>query len=232
MEELINKKILIVGGTSGIGLEVAKELLKENCQLSIASRSREKFDKSLLAGRDRVSFCQLDASREKEVIDFFAGGENFDHLISTIKPPHVDSSEGDVIKNAFDIKFWGQYYLTIHGLKRLNEGGSILLSSGIASRRGYRGFSGTAAMNGAVESFVRSLAGEIAPVRINCVCPGFIERFPHDSEREKKVRAVGARLPLHRLGGQKEVAQAYLFLLKNTYTTGSVLTVDGGELSV
>jgi NAD(P)-dependent dehydrogenase (short-subunit alcohol dehydrogenase family) len=232
-----NKKIIIVGGTSGIGLSLTERLLQEGCEIVVASRSPEKFETTELGKSKQISCCRLDASDEKAVEKFFSSLGNFDHLISTIKPRHInvdspfDSGQSEQIRRAFEAKFWGQYYLTQYSLKHINQGGSIILTSGIASRKGYPGFSGTAAMNGAVESFVRSLVSEISPLRINCICPGFIERFPDDVKREETVRQLGARLPLDRLGRHDEVVQAYLFLLKNAYSTGTILKIDGGELS-
>lgn len=105
-----------------------------------------------------------------------------------------------------------------------------MLTSGIASNRGYKGFSGIAAINGAVESFVKSLSSEISPIRINAVSPGFIERHINDSSRYDAIKKLGASPSINRLGTQDEVALAYVYLLKNEYSTGNILVVDGGEL--
>jgi len=75
------------------------------------------------------------------------------------------------------------------------------------------------------------LAVELSPIRVNAVSPGFIERFSNDIERYEAIESLGSNIPLKRLGTHKEVAESYLYLMKSKYTTGSVLTVDGGELS-
>ena len=233
---LDNKRIVIIGGSSGIGLSLSEHLLAEGSEVVIASRSPEKLLAAKKKLNDEVSTYELDASDEKSVVNFFSDIGSFDHLVITIKPDHLVSafSESSVVdaKQAFDSKFWGQYNLVRHSLKNISVSGSIILTSGIASARSYKGFSGTAAINGAIESLVKSLSGEISPIRINAVSPGFIERNGDDQDRLNAVKALGARPSIDRLGTPKEVAEAYLYLLKNEYSTGSVLILDGGELCV
>jgi len=233
---LDNKRIVIIGGSSGIGLSLSEHLLAEGSDIVIASRSPEKLLAAKKKLNDEVSTYELDASDEKSVVNFYSNIGSFDHLVITIKPDHLVSafSESSVVdaKQAFDSKFWGQYNLVRHGLKNISVSGSIVLTSGIASARSYKGFSGTAAINGAIESLVKSLSGEISPVRINAVSPGFIERNGDDQDRLNAVKALGARPSIDRLGTPKEVAEAYLYLLKNEYSTGSILILDGGELCV
>ena len=233
---LDNKRIVIIGGSSGIGLSLSEHLLAEGSEVVIASRSPEKLLAAKKKLNDEVSTYELDASDEKSVVNFYSDIGSFDHLVITIKPDHLVSafSESSVVdaKQAFDSKFWGQYNLVRHSLKNISVSGSIILTSGIASARSYKGFSGTAAINGAIESLVKSLSGEISPIRINAVSPGFIERNGDDQDRLNAVKALGARPSIDRLGTPKEVAEAYLYLLKNEYSTGSVLILDGGELCV
>ena len=231
---LTGKRIVIVGGSAGIGLRVAEQLIAAGAILIIVGRSQEKLTEAKKKLTSDVSVFQLDASKEVDVIAFFEKIGPFDHLISTIKHPHVsgdfETTTSQDVRAAFDSKFWGQHNLVQHGLKQVNEGGSFILTSGIASRRSYPGFSATAAINGAIESLVKSLSVELAPIRINAVCPGFIERFSDDKQRLATVKKLGARLPLENLGEQNEVAKAYLFLLQNNYASGTIIDIDGAEL--
>lgn len=231
---LENKKVVIVGGSSGIGLNLSRHLLVLGVSIIVGSRSPQKLSESRKLLNDKVSTHQVDASDENSVIEFFGRVGKFDHLVVTIKPDHLvcDFEESSVpsVRDAFDSKFWGQYNLVRHCLNDISPQGSIVLTSGIASKRGYKGFSGMAAINGAIESFVKSVSGEISPVRINVVSPGFIERHSNDSSRYESVKQLGAAPPIDRLGTQDEVSKAYIYLLENTYSTGSVLVVDGGEL--
>ena len=231
---MIGKRILIIGGSSGIGLSLAAALLSEGAEVVIASRNLEKLEAAESQLKGKISSYQLDASNEDSVIRFFAEIGKFDCLVSTIKPEHLTCNFSDSqlqdTRNAFEAKFWGQYQLVRHCLQTLSKDGCIILTSGIAANRSYKGFSGTAAMNGAIESLVCSLSVELAPIRINAVSPGFIERFSADSERLSAINSLGSKIPLQRLGTHSEVSEAYLYLLKNKYTTGTILKIDGGEL--
>lgn len=230
---LSGKKILIVGGSSGIGLALAIELVNLGGTVIIGSRSKNKLKEAKTIVPKISSVVQVDASDQNSVRTLFGEVGNIDHLVSTIKPKHLacEFSESDIsdVRTAFESKFWGQYYLTHIGLKHVSMSGSIILTSGIASLKSYKGFSGTAAINGAVDSFVKSLASEISPIRINSVSPGFIANKEYDQERYNYVKTLGANIPLQRLGDAKEVVSAYVYLLQNTYATGTTLVVDGGE---
>jgi len=237
------KHVVIVGGGSGIGLALAQQVVAQGGQVTIASRSEEKLTLACdNIGNDidpslggSISAVQLDASNESEVIAFFKTIGKFDHLVCTIKPTHVSNAfiAGDVAshKAAFEAKYWGQYYLALHASRHNAVTCAITFTSGIAASRGYPGFSGTAAINGAIESLVKSLAVELAPIRVNAVSPGFIERHANDEARYQLIQNLGANIPLTRLGSHAEVAEGYLFLMNNRYSTGTILTIDGGELS-
>lgn len=231
---LTGKRVIIVGGSAGIGLIIAEQLTIAGAKAIIVGRTSDKISQAQKKLTSDASVYQLDAGNESEIVKFFKTVGSFDHLISTIKHPHVSgdfgSTSSEDLKRAFNTKFWGQHDLVKHGLKYINPEGSFTLTSGIASRRGYSGLSITAAMNGAIESLVKSLAIELAPIRINAVCPGFIERFANDEKRMKTTKAHGARLPLQRLGTQSEVASAYLFLLQNRFANGTIIDIDGAEL--
>lgn len=228
------KHIVIVGGSSGIGLALAKKLAELGAKITIASRSTEKLNIASDQIKLPISTYQLDASSESDVINFFNNIERCEHLICTIKPAHVSNLFIDTAtcdhKTAFDAKYWGQYFLTLHAIRSNAVNNSIILTSGIAAAKGYKGFSGTAAINGAIESLVKSLATELAPIRINAISPGFVERLPNDNERYALLENLGSNLPLKRLGTLQEMVEGYLYLMQNSYTTGSVLAIDGGEL--
>ena len=229
------KRILIVGGGTGIGLRLAEQLIEQGAMVIIASRNIKKLQTIVVRLGNNASARQLDASDEQAVMEFFSELGQFDHLIVTIRPDHLTAPFRESIpadsRSAFDAKFWGQYYLARYCLDTIATNGSIVFTSGIAAARGYSGFSCTAAINGAIESLTKSLAVELAPIRVNAVTAGFIERFADDEDRWQMVQNLPARIPTKRLGTQAEAANAYIYLLQNRYTTGTILTVDGGELS-
>jgi len=225
------KQVLIVGGSAGIGLRLAHTLSDLGANVIIASRSADQLGESF---NQPVRLERLDASCEASVSALFEALPTLDAIISTIKPSHVQGSFTDLhvedARRAFDAKFWGQYYLAKYGATKVAKDGCIILTSGIAAVKAYSGFASTAAINGAIESLVRSLALELSPIRVNAVSPGFVERFSNDAERLASVaKLTTARLPLGRLACHQDIADAYVYLLNSRYTTGTVLTVDGGS---
>lgn len=229
-----NKKIVIVGGSSGIGYAVAQKALNAGAQVVIASRSREKLNTAAKQLGERVQTEVVDASNDASVADFFRRVGHFDHLAVTIKPqlPSGQFLENDVgaAMAAFDAKFWGQYRLAKHGVQFMRKNGSITFTSGIASRRSYPGYSTVSAMNAATEMLAKAIAIELAPIRVNTVCPGFVDTEPPTSGRAQHVKALSPTLPLNRLGIADEIADAYLYLFTNSYSTGTVVVVDGGAI--
>ena len=231
---LENKKIVVVGGSSGIGYAVAQKALNAGAQVVIASRSNERLNTAARQLGERVQTEVVDASDDQSVADFFRRVSHFDHLAVTIKP-HLPS--GQFLENevgaamaAFDAKFWGQYRLAKHGAQYIRENGSITFTSGIASRRSYPGYSAVSAMNAATEALAKAIAIELAPIRINTVCPGFVDTEPPTSGRAQHVKTLSQTLPLNRLGVASEIADAYLYLFANLYSTGTVVVVDGGAI--
>jgi NAD(P)-dependent dehydrogenase (short-subunit alcohol dehydrogenase family) len=229
-----NKKIVIVGGSSGIGYAVAQQSLLAGAQVVIASRASDNLSAAARQLGERVQTEVVDASDEKSVVDFFRRVGDFDHLAITIKPqlPSGRFLENDVgaAIAAFDAKFWGQYRLARHGAPYVRPNGSITFTSGVASRRGYPGYSAVSAMNAATEALAKAIAIELAPIRVNTVCPGFVDTEPPTPGRAAHVKTLSPMLPLNRLGAASEIADAYLYLFGNSYSTGTVLVVDGGAL--
>lgn len=229
-------RIVIVGGATGIGYAIAERALKEGARVVLASRSLDNLRAAASQlGSSRVTIEQVDASDDQSVVTFFERLGHFDHMAITIKP-HLPSArflDNDIAatRAAFDAKFWGQYRLVKHGVKHVNEGGSIVLTSGIAAQRSYPGYSIVSAMNAATEALCKSLATELAPIRVNCVSPGFVDATSPIIGRYAYVKALVPHLPLDRLGVAQEIADAYFFLFGNAYATGTVLLVDGGALA-
>ncbi len=226
---LKNSKVVVVGGSSGIGFAVAQQALDAGAEVVIAARSLEKLHAAARQLGDRVRVEQVDVSDERSVIDFFDRVGPFDHLAATIKPqlPFLDN-DLYAVSAAFDAKFWGQYRLAKHAVGHISPHGSIVLTSGVASRRSYPGYSAVSAMNAATEALASAIAIELAPIRVNTVCPGFVDADQPIPRRTEYVRGLAPNLPLDRLGAAKEIAEAYLYLFGNKYSTGSVIVVDGG----
>lgn len=231
---LKNKKIIIIGGGSGIGFAVAQQAADAGAEVVIASRSIEKLQTAAEKLACPVQVELVDVTDQQSVSDFFDRVGPFDHLTATIKPslPAGQFVQNDLlaVQAAFEAKFWGQYRLAKTGIPYIRPDGSIVFTSGIASRRGYPGYSAVSVMNAATEALTRAIAIELAPVRVNCVCPGFVDTVPPTSGRASHVKALSPTLPLDRPGTASEVAEAYLYLFGNSYSTGSLIVVDGGAV--
>jgi len=123
-----------------------------------------------------------------------------------------------------------------YGAPHIRLGGSISLVGGIASARPGKGWSLGASICGAMEGFTRALAVELAPIRVNCIVPGVIRtnlwNGMAEAEREKFYRSVGDSLPVGRVGEAHEVAQAFLYVMTQGFSTGQTITVDGGTVLV
>ena len=229
---LTDKKIIIVGGSSGIGFAVASKASQAGAEVVIASRSAEKLEAAVGRLGAHVRAHVLDATDEHSITEFFRHVGSFDHLVISIKPSiptgHFLENEMAAVGAAFDAKFWGQYRLAKHGASHIRPSGSITFTSGIASHRSYPGYSAVSAINAAVEALCKAVAAELVPIRVNCVCPGFVDTDPPNNSRAQHVRTLAPNLPLDRLGVASEIADSYLYLLTSQYSTGTVVVVDGG----
>lgn len=231
---LHGKKIVVVGGGSGIGFAVARKAADVGAEVVIASRDLAKLQLAAERVGGRIRVEQLDVCNEDSVVDFFSKVGEFDHLAATIKPRlpsgRFIQNETEAVMAAFDAKFWGQYRLAKHASSFVRKNGSIVFTSGIAAARSYLGYSAVSAMNAATEALAKAIAVELAPIRVNAVCPGFVDTTPSTEGRFQYVKDISPNLPLDRLGNADEIAEAYLYLFGNAYSTGGVIVVDGGAV--
>jgi len=130
----------------------------------------------------------------------------------------------------FAVRFWGALTLAKYGAPTLAEGGSLTVTDGVIGHRPAPGTFVSTAMAGAVEHLVRGLAVELAPLRVNGVCPGLIRTGVFDPLPEERISEMTKKQPVPRIGTPGEAAEAYLYLMRNGYVTGQVLVVDGGTV--
>ncbi|SHF10984.1 NAD(P)-dependent dehydrogenase, short-chain alcohol dehydrogenase family [Fodinibius roseus] len=223
-----NKKVLVVGGSFGIGLTVAKQAQGHGAYVIIASRNTTERKKELLQElpEESIDLYDLDITSSSAQNDLFAQISEIDHLVITVKPeissaPFQETSVQEA-KEAFETKLWGAYQLIQAAQPFIAENGSIILTSGIAGEKIFRGASTIALINSATETLGRSLAVELAPVRVNVVSPGFVKPKP------QALQNMANNFPVPRLASPDEIASAYLRLMENQYVTGTVTVVDGG----
>ena len=168
--------------------------------------------------------------------EFFTGLGTFDHLVTTAASgatgPFMEIGASSS-RGVFESKFWGQYYAARYGATGIQAGGSITMFAGVASDKPLPGLVAYAAVNGAVEALCRTLAVELAPLRVNVVSPGLIMTPVYEAmpERERQImfETLAGKLPVGRVGRPEDVASTVLYLMQNGYTTGTVIHVDGGH---
>ncbi len=234
---LSGRLVVIIGGTSGIGRAVAEGALREGAVVIVASSSAAKIEAAGMA-LPAADCRAVDVRKEDSLKEFFAGVGAFDHLVFTAgdwgpaRGMTLDALDRATAESLFAVRFWGAVAAVKHAVPHLRETGSITLTDGMVAHRPRRGTAVSTAMAGAVEHLTRGLAAELAPIRVNAVCPGAIRTdvwnaIPAET-REERMRAMTKHLPIARVGEPQEAAEAYLYLMRGGYTTGQILRVDGG----
>jgi NAD(P)-dependent dehydrogenase (short-subunit alcohol dehydrogenase family) len=234
---LQNQKIVIIGGSSGIGLETAKQVISLGAEVVIASRSEDKLHKAKEMLGPRAAIYVLDTSDEQQVKSFFGKVGPYDHLIVSAAETSGGSFlqlETDQARKLFENKFWGQYYAAKYGASQLSTKGSITLFSGVVAYKPMIGSSALGAVNAAVSNLGQTLALELAPIRVNVVSPGIIDT-PSRSKMPENTRnqfydTIAHKLPVKRVGLAEDVARGVIYLIQNQFVTGTVLHVDGGHI--
>jgi len=237
---LKGKRVLILGGTSGIGLAVAKAAKAEGSDVVVVSSNQSRVDFALTLLGEGTEGYVTNLSDERAVETLFGKMGPFDHLVYTAGDSVWQRSLGETkledAKAFFDVRFWGACLVTKHASKLIRPGGSIVFTSSTVPRRPSVGFAIGASISSALEAFAVAMAVELAPVRVNVVAPGIVrtpiwDRLPEE-QREAFFAARGAALPVGRVGEPEDIAEAYLCFMRSGYTTGQIVVVDGGLLLV
>ena len=233
---LKGKRIIILGGTSGLGFATAKAAADQGAAIVVASSSRAKVDSAVARLPDGSEGHVLDLSTEEGVAVFFDRIGEFDHLVFTageaLQLGKLEETSLEQAKQFFNIRFWGAFMAAKYGSRKIRSGGSIILTNGIVGLRPVKGWTVAASITGAVEALTRALAIELAPIRVNLVCAGFVKTelwngMP-EAARNQMFDQVAQKLPAGRVGEAADLAQAYLYLMGERFSTGAVIVVDGG----
>ncbi len=238
---LSQKTVIVIGGSSGMGLATAEAALAEGANVTVTGRTRQWLDDARAQSQGRLGTAAIDAGDEAAMASFFAGFAQIDHVYVTaaelLYAPMKAADSAKTLKGALDTRFWGCFYTAKHAAPRMPPDGSLTFTTGTATRKPIPGGGVVTASCGAVEAFARSMAVDLAPIRVNTVAPGLIATPLHErrlgKERtEKRFAEMAARLPLKRVGRSEDIADAVLFLMRNQFITGITLTVDGGGMLV
>jgi NAD(P)-dependent dehydrogenase (short-subunit alcohol dehydrogenase family) len=249
MSALKDKVAVVTGGSSGIGLAIARRFVDEGAYVFVVGRRQTELDNAVAAIGKNIAAVQADVSKPSDIdrlyhevavkkgkVDIVVASAGIVEIVPTAAatPEHFDRT--------FDINAKGAYFTVQKALPVMNDGGSVILIGSGAWLKGYPGYSTYAATKAALRSFVRTWTTELKDrkIRTNLISPGPVDTPILDAQFATKEAADGARewfksvIPLGRLGEPKEIAAAALFLAsdESSYVLGSDLVVDGGATAI
>lgn len=232
------QQVIIVGGSSGMGLATARAAALQGANVTIASSSRQRIDAALRELPDGCAGAVLDVRDEAQIAAFIEQFDAIDHVVFTagdeFTPRPLAELDLRDARSIFDVRFWGAVTVIKYAIGRLRSTGSISLTSGTVGERPMPGAVLAAAGAGAMEALVRGLAVELAPIRVNVVRAGAVRTPMWDRIPAPQRDAIFARLSQGTLvgavGEPEQIAMAHLYLMNNGYVTGTTLAVDGGSL--
>jgi NAD(P)-dependent dehydrogenase (short-subunit alcohol dehydrogenase family) len=237
---LRNKRVLVPGRSSGIGLAIAQQVVAQGAEVVIVSSNAQRVQQAITCvGGSAVGYT-LDLTVEEAIQTFFGNLESFDHLVftagDTLRLSELAATDLKKARQAFELRYWAALAAVKYGTPQIRAGGSIVLTTGVAGQRPRKGWVFGASVCGTVEALTRALAVELAPIRVNAVSPGVIRtnlwQNMTENERESMYESVGDALPVGRVGQASDIARAYLFLMEEGFSTGQIVVVDGGALLV
>jgi NAD(P)-dependent dehydrogenase (short-subunit alcohol dehydrogenase family) len=234
--DLHGQRVVVLGGTSGIGLAAAAAAAAAGASVTVVSSQKPSVERALAELPPGATGQAVDLTDVASVQRLFGELGDIDHLVYTAGESLLVSTLDDLDLGAarrfFDLRYFGALTAAQAAATHLRAGGSITLTTGGALGRPRPGWSVAVSVLGAVDALTRALAVELAPVRVNAVSPGVV-RSPlwssmSENELDEFYRNAGSGLLTGRVGEVSDVARGYLFFITQPYATGSVLTLDGG----
>ncbi|KAA8897783.1 hypothetical protein TRICI_006660 [Trichomonascus ciferrii] len=253
-EQLDGKRVVVFGGTSGMGFCVASAAVDHGAWVVISGSQLEKLEKAVQRIQkafpersDRISghVCDLSYADKLEenltaFFDVATNGKTIDHIVftagDTLNNPPLSEVTVDIVQKMMVVRYLGSVMVAKIGPRYMNraDSSSITLTSGTAVRKPIPGWAVPGSVVSAIEGLSKGLALDLAPIRVNCVMPGMINTemwhvIPED-QRAQFMEQQGKGTLLNRVGKPEEAAQAYLYLMKDQFATGSTVATDGGGL--
>jgi NAD(P)-dependent dehydrogenase (short-subunit alcohol dehydrogenase family) len=232
--ELEGADVVVIGGTSGIGLATASMAQEAGARITVVGRDEARLADALHQLGGAARGMTLDVADEGAVQDLFGSFEHVDHvamLAGTRVDGEIAAIDTATAREPVENRFWGAVHVCKYAAPKMTDG-SITLCTGIGVARPRRGGAIVAAAAGAAEVLARVVALEIAPIRVNIIRPGLVDTpllsRVAGEHRDSMIASQSKRIPLGRVGRPEDIAHAILFLMSNTYVTGSTLTIDGG----
>lgn len=232
---LKNKHVLIIGGSSGMGLGLAKRTLQDGGHVTIAGRSAAKLAAARAELGGDVATLAFDAGDMAASEAAYAPIASVDHVVTTaaaLTYAPMTTIPLDAVAQMLSGKFWAPFLAARHMAPKIAAGGSITFFSGLAAYRPGPGTAVVAAVNAGLEGLAMALAVELAPLRVNVLSPGVVEtagwNFMAETDRKAFFTGQAQTLPTRYVGTPSDIADAAVMLMTNRYVTGTVLHVDGG----
>jgi len=232
---LLGQTVVVIGGTSGIGLETARRARGEGAKLILAARNAERLEE-VSRELGALSTAAFDATNFDQLKQFFDGLPMIDQLLVTGPGPYYSTlAELDIEKARRDVEAHLLLPLEVarDAAKKVRPGGTLLFMSGTGGRRTAPGMALTSAITAALPAMIKNLALELAPVRVNLMAAGFVDSPLSASllgeQLNKRREQLRATLPIHRVIEPADIAALAVFLMTNTAMTGGTYDIDGGE---
>jgi NAD(P)-dependent dehydrogenase (short-subunit alcohol dehydrogenase family) len=232
---LKDQTVLVIGRGSGLARAIVLAANDAGAQVVAAGRNAEAL-RAAYTGEPGVTAEAVDLTDEASIATLGERLGTVDHVVSTASARargRIADLDRDAIRLSFDTKVIGPLMLAKHLAPRVNEGGSFVIFSGVAAAKIAVGTLGVAITNAAADTLARSLALELAPIRVNAISPGVIDTGAWDAFGEQGkadyFANISARNPARRIGTPEDIAQGVLFAMTSTFLTGQTLHIDGGE---
>lgn len=237
MTSLLDKHLVVIGGSSGIGLKVAQQAAASGAELTLLGRDQDRLQRagSLLKEEGKTAnLIVVDAHDHAALRQVFTQIRPFDHIVSMVGDAMGGSflnADMSLIESVIYSKFLTNVLIGKLAAEKVNSGGSITYTAGTGGR--VQDACASFVGNQGIVSLVQGLAAELAPrARVNCVAPTWTVTPFWRNQDEKQVEQTRQHfadiIPLKRTAEIEELADAYLFLMKNDFITGQKIAVDGG----
>jgi NAD(P)-dependent dehydrogenase (short-subunit alcohol dehydrogenase family) len=233
---LKGKRVLIVGGTSGIGLAAAIQAHGAGARVTVLGSDQER-SRTVATEHGFEGWRAADVTSPDAIQRALSDIGHVDHLVllaGTFVAGKVLEADVTYLRRAFEERIWAAIHILRTLGDNLSADASITFISGaLADRPNAYGTAVLAAASAAMEAFARGLAMELAPRRVNTLSPGPIDT-PILSKtlgdgRAAYLQSLAEKLPLHRVGTAEEAGAAVVFLMANGWMNGAVLNIDGGS---
>lgn len=235
MSRLKGRRIVVIGGTSGMGLAAAQQVAGDGASVVVTGRTLEKIER-IRKDNPTLKAESVDASSPEALSAFYQSLGAFDDLVLSVSGakgagPFSTLNTSELLAG-FQEKFFAQFRAAQAALPFLKRDGSLTFITAISARAANPGTAGLAAINGAIEAMVKPLAKELRPLRVNAISPGAVEtawwdRLPADI-KDSLLQQTAASSMVGRNGSAEELGSAIAFVISNGFVSGTILEVDGG----